>query len=170
MRRGGPGSLQPGLEINSLEIDPVLPVPSGTDFGMPKSLALVVAAGLLPIPNPWVRDKPLAANPARTLSSLAFRAHRSLRLNTWEKTMTDLELYGGKRRVSKYGGEGKQKPTRWVRLPSVGGFKLYRGWHAPACNNRSAVLQMRERSLSAIAVLCGQADDKEVSERSETPG
>jgi hypothetical protein len=30
--------------------------------------------------------------------------------------------------------------------------------------NRSAVLQMREKGLSAIHMVCGQADDKEVSE------
>jgi hypothetical protein len=96
---------------------------------MPLPLAFGVAAGLLPVAKTRVWKKPLLADPARSLIALLLLPHRSLPQVIFGKTMENFERIvdmGEKRWVAETGGGFASITIRWVRLSSLGGFKLYR--------------------------------------------
>ena len=72
-----PGCLMLFIQIVGLEVIDIVAVPLRTLSTMPLPPTLPISAGLLPILEPWVGDKPVFAYPARTLAS-GTPAHRFL--------------------------------------------------------------------------------------------
>jgi len=71
------GCLMLFIKIVGLEVIDIVAVPLRTLSTMPFPLTLPISTGLLPILEPWVRNKPAFAYPARTLAS-GTPAHRFL--------------------------------------------------------------------------------------------
>jgi len=73
----GAGCLMLFIQIVGLEVIDIGVVPFGTLSTVPFPLTLPTSAGLLPILEPWVGNKPAFAYPARTFAS-GTPAHRFL--------------------------------------------------------------------------------------------